>query len=545
MCLKRIFILIFSLGLCFFCKGNSDSLFNVLNENIEKRPVFLLKKQQRIEGFRKELIRKKSTVEVFQIQYQLCQEYQSFNYDTAFLEVKNLKKIATTQDEKALTSMQQAFIFLSAGLFREAIDVLRLTDISMMTDDVKATYFFYLARSHFDLGDFYNNDFQNDQTYVQGLTLLDSAIFYAQNYPLQYLSYQGLKTLKKGNIELGISIYQQLIQQPDISTRQLAVEYSTLSSLYRDSQPEKWLEYMIMAAIADEQSLVKESVALIHLATYALTMKHSEQASRYINLALADANFFGARHRKMQILEILPFIEAQRLALEKSKRQQFIVFSIILAILLILAVFLLVRVFKQKEFITNQNKQIKQQNIDLTNKEATISEAYQKLERYAQELLEADKLKEQYIGFFFQSNTQLINQMKSLFEKSQKQIAESKFKEAIFTLKQFNPKYQKNKLLQDFDAAFLTVFPTFIEQMNLLFPETEQYKIPKKPILNTELRIFALTRFGISNNDMVAKILNYSVNTIYTYKTKIRNKSLLSNEAFDEAIRSISNGMRA
>jgi DNA-binding CsgD family transcriptional regulator len=47
-------------------------------------------------------------------------------------------------------------------------------------------------------------------------------------------------------------------------------------------------------------------------------------------------------------------------------------------------------------------------------------------------------------------------------------------------------------------------------------------------------------RMGIHNNETIAKALGYSVNTIYTYKTKVRNKSSLSTEDFDLAIRNIS-----
>ena len=35
--------------------------------------------------------------------------------------------------------------------------------------------------------------------------------------------------------------------------------------------------------------------------------------------------------------------------------------------------------------------------------------------------------------------------------------------------------------------------------------------------------IFALIRLGITHNDVIAKILGYSVNSIYAFKTKIRN----------------------
>lgn len=55
-----------------------------------------------------------------------------------------------------------------------------------------------------------------------------------------------------------------------------------------------------------------------------------------------------------------------------------------------------------------------------------------------------------------------------------------------------------------------------------------------KQLLNTDLRIFALIRMGISDNDKIAKILGYSVNTIYAYKTRIKNKAIVPNEEFEK-----------
>ena len=534
--LFRLFLVVF----CFTCPldsyANRDSLFNVLDDIIKQRDVLIEQRYQQIEALKQQV--NQTGVDSFEVYYKLCQMYQSFNYDMAFSTVQDLKTAASSPTEYAQAMVEEAFVLLSAGLFREAIDVLNRVDAGLLSDYQKSFYFYNLARSHFDLADFYDADFQQANAVGKGQSYLDSAIFYAADFPLRYLSYQGLKYYKDNDRKRGIPIYKKLINMPNISNRQLAVEYSTLSSFYQEVNADSLVFFMLKAAIADEQSLVREGIALLHLAKYSSDNRDFERASRYINLALEDANFFGARHRKMQILGVLPLIEAQRLALEKSKRLQFIVFSIILTILLFAAIVLLIRIFKQKGFIEQQNEQIRQQNINLKNKEAIISGTYQKLELYAQQLVEAERLKEQYIGFFFQSNTALINKAQSIFRKSEKQIAEGKFSEAIFTLKTFNAKHQKKKLLTDFDAAFLTVFPTFIQQVNLLFPKSEQYQVVQNNILNTELRIFALVRLGIQSNE-IAKILNYSVNTIYAYKTKIRNKSLLEGDAFDAAIMSI------
>ena len=91
-----------------------------------------------------------------------------------------------------------------------------------------------------------------------------------------------------------------------------------------------------------------------------------------------------------------------------------------------------------------------------------------------------------------------------------------------------------------FDEMFLKIFPNFVSQFNQLLRENEQIVLKEGELLNTDLRIFALMRLGITHNEVIAQILDYSVNTIYTYKTKIKNRSDLSNDCFMEAVMQIS-----
>lgn len=56
-------------------------------------------------------------------------------------------------------------------------------------------------------------------------------------------------------------------------------------------------------------------------------------------------------------------------------------------------------------------------------------------------------------------------------------------------------------------------------------------------MLNTELRIFALIRLGISDSSRIAKLLRYSVNTIYNYRVKVKNKAILRDEFEDRVMK--------
>ena len=87
-----------------------------------------------------------------------------------------------------------------------------------------------------------------------------------------------------------------------------------------------------------------------------------------------------------------------------------------------------------------------------------------------------------------------------------------------------------------FDESFLKLFPDFVEDFNrLLSPECRVHLKPGEK-LNTELRIFALMRLGISSSTKIAGFLRYSVTTIYNYRVKFRNGAVGDRDSFDRDV---------
>ena len=64
-----------------------------------------------------------------------------------------------------------------------------------------------------------------------------------------------------------------------------------------------------------------------------------------------------------------------------------------------------------------------------------------------------------------------------------------------------------------------------IRIVNQLLNEHKQIVIEDDGKLNTELRILALIRLGITSSSKIARILRYSVNTIYNYRASIKNRA--------------------
>lgn len=88
-----------------------------------------------------------------------------------------------------------------------------------------------------------------------------------------------------------------------------------------------------------------------------------------------------------------------------------------------------------------------------------------------------------------------------------------------------------------FDETFLGIFPDFIQSVNK-YLATGHFKVNKSGThtLNTELRILALIRLGISDPERIAKILHTSKGTVFTYRSKLRHNASCPPEEFENKI---------
>ena len=96
-------------------------------------------------------------------------------------------------------------------------------------------------------------------------------------------------------------------------------------------------------------------------------------------------------------------------------------------------------------------------------------------------------------------------------------------------------KYQSrmhSRYFQVFDSEFLKTFPDFIDKLNTLLQPDKQLKLQAGDRLTPELRIAAFIRLGVSDSTRIAGALNLSLNTIYTYRNRLRSRAV-DRENFD------------
>lgn len=90
-------------------------------------------------------------------------------------------------------------------------------------------------------------------------------------------------------------------------------------------------------------------------------------------------------------------------------------------------------------------------------------------------------------------------------------------------------KYQNRlheRFFEVFDSSFLSAFPAFPEKLNQLFTPGKELSLLPDNRLTPELRIAALIRLGVADSSLLSKALNLSLNTIYTYRNRLRNRAV-------------------
>jgi hypothetical protein len=548
MILRELILILFAclLTISSFAQNRIDSLLADLDHVLEKREEYLSKKQAQISLLKKQLVsgnEKNALLVRYSVSEQLLEEYKSFIYDSAFSYGRILLQTAyDLKDESYINDakIKMSFTLLSAGMFKEALDTLNSISLSSLTSEAKIEYYATLARTYYDLANYSNDSYFSERYDHKGNSYMQKALEFCPPTSSRFLSLKGLEYMRVRDIENAIRTFEQALQDPKLSKHETAIASSSLSFMYRlAGDPEKAKEYLARAAKEDIISSIRETVAIRDLAEVLYSEGNVERSYKYVKVALEDAYFYGAKHRKIQIANLLPIIEGTQLEIVEGQKRDLYTYSIVATVLAVFIILFAIIIYRQYRRLDKAKLAlaISLENLEKTNLQLGATNT--QLGDINNKLKDASKIKEEYIGSFFKIISEYIEKIEKFRNTIDRKISQKKIEDVRDMVNKMNLKAEREHLYQTFDKTFLKIFPGFVEQLNGFFAPEDHFVLDEKQGLPTELRIFALIRLGITDNEKIAKILNYSVNTIYTYKTRMKNKSLLENEKFEEELMKI------
>ncbi len=523
--MRVFFLFLFILSpLALAAVPNTNDLFDELKVAFDKKRDYDHQKEARITALKKEL--KQLPLSDLQNQFavgnKLYDEYKSYQYDSAYVYANKLLSVSQALHDKSkqdFSKIKMGFILLSSGMFKETFESIHGINVQSLNDSVKVEYYSIIMRAYYDLAT-YNNDKHYTPVYTSlANKYIDSAILLSKpgSYDNLYLS--GYKKYKNNFNDAATVFFYKLLKLKTLTEHQNAIVESTLSNVFQNtSQSDKSIELLIKATISDIRSSTKETVALFWLAEILYKKGDIKNAYTALEHALADAEFYGARQRKVQIGSLLPIVASEKLLFIEREEKLYIRSLSLITVLTAAVILVSILLYKR-------NKKLKA-------KEKII-------EKVNEKLMEGTKIKEDYIGYFFNVISGYILQLERIKRSIDTKLPAKKYDDIQLMGNNINIKKERETLFNTFDQVFLKIFPNFVEEFNTLFKKENQIWPKEHEVLTTDLRIFALMRMGITGTEAIAKILEYSEKTIYVYKMRIKAKAIIHGDEFDQRIMAI------
>ena len=520
-------------GICYVYAIDSnrvDSLLLKLDQSIKKRPIYMEQKELRLAKLRRQLLQLISEEEHFAILGALLDEYRSFNTDSAFYVAEEREQIAMRLGNREYIDnarMNKADVLGMTGMYKEAMDLMRNIHAERLSKNL-LPYYYHIYRTIYGLMADYAVTKYERKLYTE-LTdkYRDSLLLVNKDNLLIHTLIQSDQYNVRNEYDKAICLLTDYLAQQKEYEHDVAICAYTLSESYRlKGDKEKEKEFLIVSAIADMTTAVREYISLRKLAILLYQEGDIERAYSYVKICMEDAAACNARLRKLEILEIFPIInDAYQQKTEKQQEQmKWTLASIsMLSFFLLLAIFY---VYKQMKRLAVARKEVIDTNKRLKELNEELHLSMHKLKEANHSIAENSYLKEEYIGRYMDQCSVYLEKMDNYRRSLGKIAATGNVEELYKNIK--SSKFIEGELKEfyaNFDNTFLQMFPTFVEDFNALLTNDEQISLKTGERMNTELRIFALIRLGISDSVKIAQFLRYSVTTIYNYRTKVRNKA--------------------
>ena len=511
--------------------GSSDSLLVKLNQTIEQRPSYMQRKEEALETLRQSL-RKLSAGNVegrMNLYEALWQENRSYNTDSSLFYATALSQLAQqagNEEQKQNALLHRATALMTIGMFKEADEIIKpLREGGILPG--QRSQFFHLGRSLFGLMADYAVTAQDKAAYAS-LTddFRDSLLTIYEAGSNMYRMIYADKLTAHG--KYAEALRELLPFTPTGDGRfDAGYHYTIAEAYYHMGRIEEARHYYTLAAISDMQSDTREYIALRKLAVILFQSGDIDRAYHYLTLCMADAKACNARLRILEILDTFPVVNEAYL--EKKQQQQRVITGILIAISLLVVslIFAIFSVLKQKKALQQAQTDLAYANSQLNEVNRTLVEYNEEMKRQNQLITETSYLKEAYITQYMDQCSSYLEKMESFRKRLRQLLSAGKTKEIQQALTSYNQEVETElaEFYDSFDTTFINLFPTFVEDFNALLREDEQVQLKPGQKLNTELRVFALIRLGITDSTKIAHFLRYSVTTIYNYRTRMRNRA--------------------
>ena len=520
-----------------YVKGDNNQLYKQLDAVLAQRAHYVELKEKSLNEIKQGAKYVTSNEDKLKLYEQLANEYKAYEYDSAMTYVNKGLILAQKSNNIFFNKrfqLSQTRLLITRGFYAEAKEILQKIEPKEEPRDYQFLYYYTMYGLYNNWATYCeNNEFSKiyDQQKVEylkktlELSPKKDAFYYYLLGEFYYYSYHS-------NNNKTIQYYKKALSMEKPDSRLHAMTAFALSEVYQKANNPKLTEhYLLVAAISDITSAIKENVALQNIALFIYKHKTRSlnKAQEYINLSLEDAYAYNNRLRRIEISSKLQMItNAYTDDIKTTNR--------LLNIALLVIILLLLGVGISSLFIRKKNRLLKQKKDEITATSAKMEILNEQLHLINAELKNTNQKRERLVKVYIDLSYKNIERNQKLRTLAVRKIKANQSKELLSLLSSSSSTERENKeFLTEFDKSFLALYPTFINELNQQLTESAHIQLKENGEMPPILRVCALLRLGITESSKIAGILSYSPQTVYNYRSLLKNNAI-DKEHFEENV---------
>ncbi len=563
----RTLIVAFIICVCAICAhANNNNLYKRLDSVIAHSAVYDSIKEKRLKEIKLGAKYVTNPADKLRIYEKLAKDYSPYVYDSAMVYVQkglSLAKQTGNSDYCNRFLIAKASLLIERGFYIEAKESLDKIEISQ--SDPKQNFLFYCAQSslYYNLN-VYCQKMEFSQHYNELFKeYIGKALYYCPKNSAMYYYMKGINLFFSGRSinEISASL-NKAMQMFGSENRMYGRAAYVLSKAYgKNKQLEQQRRYLLLAAISDVMSANNESLALQDVALLLYKNKNDlDKARKYINQTLKDAHEYNSRLQRVELYANLHVIlSAYNEKLQKEAIWKNVTIICILVLLVVIAA-AVVYVSRKKDVLklsekklkalteklsaTNKqqlkdNKALQDSNDELKGSNKALQDSNNELKDSNDELKNTNAKRELMANAFIRLCYQYIERLENQRKLVIRKIKTNQQKELLSILSSSKRSTEESQnFLSQFDKIFLSLYPSFVKELNTLLTPEAQIQLKEDNELTPSLRVAALVRLGVTESPKIAGILSYSLQTIYNYRSTLKN-SAIDKDHFEENLQKL------
>ncbi len=515
---------------------NIEKDFLCLDTVVSKRNLYVQDKQKRIDNLKKDIVIATTPSDRYTHYKHLFDEYLKFNPDSAEVYALRCEEAALEggmKNEYLLSKINGVFVTIFRGDYYKAQK--QLTDLGLIDEYpifirqkvAMANLEFYMRRTAM-----YTVE-ENEPT---GKTPEEVWNEYGKYLPENsWMSAYYGTTVAHINDREKLMCHLAATPQPSVIAAML--QYSIATTYKNEGNDKMYCHYLVMSAINDISTANREAQSLVVLVNSNLVDLGTKRAFNYVMMCTENANYYKDWGRSYNILTAHSTIT--RDFSEKLERRS--LYLLIIIILLGVAFAVIGLLFSN---VVKKRRHQAQLLLEIGEMNKTLQTMIEQGDVMQQKLKESnDSLKAEiaYRNSNFMEVYMLVSQYIEDMQAFKKSILNlitvgktEKARKELMSVSS-TEKYLQNFYIQ-FDKAFISSHPDFLERFNALLRPECQIILPTPNELTPELRIYALVSIGITDSLSIAAFLHYSPQTIYNYRLRMRRCACIPEKTFAEAV---------